>query len=137
MLEALGSLHGILARALELFALVLGLWGTFLYFRNAALNGGFRASYLLMGGLAMVQGLLGGIVFAGGSRPHELLHVVYGVFAVIFVPGVYLYAQPPRVVKDAPADARVDARAKKREALLLAGAAWIVLIAYFRGIATS
>lgn len=121
------SPHGLLARALELYALVLGLWGVYLYFRSNAVNGAYRASFLLMGGLTMVQGLLGAIAFAGGSRPHTLLHLVYGIFAVIFIPGVYLYAQPPKAAK---------AGSARREAVLLAGAAWIVLIAYFRGVST-
>lgn len=125
------SIHGLLARALELYALVLGLWGVYLYLRPAAVNGAFRASYLLMAGLTLVQGLFGAIAFAGGPRPQTLLHVVYGIFAVIFLPGVYLYAQPPKTATGpGPHHAR-------REAVLLAGAAWVVLIAYFRGIATA
>jgi hypothetical protein len=59
--------------------------------------------------------------FAFGGRPSELLHLVYGVFAVIFLPGAYVYAQ---------------GGTPRREAVILAGAAWVVSIAYFRGIAT-
>jgi len=43
------------------------------------------------------------------------------VFAVIFLPGAYIYAH---------------GGSTRRETLVLAGAAWIVAIAYFRGIAT-
>jgi hypothetical protein len=56
-----------------------------------------------------------------GARPTELLHVVYGIFAVFFLPGAYLYAH---------------GGSRRREAVILAGAAWVVSIAYFRGIAT-
>jgi hypothetical protein len=88
----------------------------------AKLGGGFRASFLIMAGLTAVQGLLGLATFIFGARPTELLHVVYGIFAVIFLPGTYLYAQ---------------GGTRRREAVILAGAAWIVSIAYLRGIATS
>ena len=113
--------HGVLARALLLYALVLAVWGTYLYFRRAAVNGGFRASYLILGALTALQGIAGAVLFIAGQRPTELLHLVYGIFAVLFVPGVYLYSQ---------------GGSKRREAVLLAGASWVVAIAYFRGIAT-
>jgi hypothetical protein len=119
---ALGALHGYAARALLIYAVVLGIWGAYRYFRDQELGGGFRASFLIMAGLTAVQGLLGLATFIFGARPTELLHVVYGIFAVIFLPGTYLYAQ---------------GGTRRREAVILAGAAWIVSIAYLRGIATS
>jgi FtsH-binding integral membrane protein len=118
---AVGSLHGVGARALLVYAVVLGIWGAYGYFRHQELGGGFRASYLIMAGFAAVQGLLGLTAFALGSRPTVLLHFVYGIFAVIFLPGAYLYAQ---------------GGSRRREAVILAGAAWVVSIAYLRGIAT-
>ena len=75
-----------------------------------------------MAGLTVVQGLLGLGAFALGGRPGgQLLHLVYGIFAGLFLPGAYVYAHSGN---------------PRREALVLAGAAWIVSIAYFRGIAT-
>lgn len=122
MTATLGSLHGYAARALLVYAVVLGVWGAYRYFRDQELGGGFRASFLIMSGLTALQGLLGLATFVLGARPTELLHVVYGIFAVIFLPGVYLYAQ---------------GGTRRREAVILAGASWIVSIAYLRGIATA
>jgi hypothetical protein len=120
--NVLAFLHSVGARALLVFALVLAIWGTYRYFLKAEVTGGFRSSYLIMAGLTAVQGLLGVAAFAVGGRPTgQLLHVVYGVFAVLFLPGAYFYAH---------------AGSRRREAVILAGASWIVSIAYFRGIAT-
>jgi hypothetical protein len=121
MTEALGSIHSFTARVLLAYAVVLGIWGTYKYFRNQELGGGFRAGYLIMAGLTVIQGLLGLAAFGLGARPTELLHIVYGIFAVIFLPGAYVYAQ---------------GGSRRRETVILAGAAWIVSIAYLRGIAT-
>lgn len=121
MTGTLNFLHGYGARVLVLFAILLGVWGAYNYFRNQPLSGGFRSTYLIMAGLTVVQGLLGLGTLLLGSRPTELLHVVYGAFAVLFLPGAYLYAH------------RGDSR---RETLILAGASWIVSIAYLRGIFT-
>jgi heme A synthase len=118
----LGSLHGFAAKVLLVYAVVLGVWGAYHYFRNQPLSGGFRASFLIMAGLTAVQGLIGLVTLALGARPATLLHIVYGIFAVIFLPGTYLYAQ---------------GGSRRREAVILAGAAWIVSIAYLRGIATA
>jgi hypothetical protein len=118
---AIASVHGVTARVLLVYAVVLGIWGGYRYFRNQELGGGFRASYLIMAGLTALQGLIGLASFIFGTRPAEGLHIVYGIFAVIFLPGAYLYAQ---------------GGTRRREAVILAGAAWVVSIAYLRGIAT-
>lgn len=121
MTNALVSIHGYGARVLVAFAVVLGIWGTYMYFRKAKVTGGFRSSYLIMAALVPIQGLLGATVLATGHPPHNLLHIVYGVFAVIFVPGAYLYAQ---------------GGTPRREAVILAGACWVVAVAFLRGFAT-
>jgi hypothetical protein len=120
-MDALRFLHGYGAWALLVYAVLLGVWGTYRYFRKHELSGGFRSTYLIMAGVSAVQGLIGLAAFALGGRPTELLHIVYGVFAVIFLPGAYLYGQ---------------GGSRRREAVIMAGAAWVVSIAYLRGIAT-
>lgn len=121
MTGALSAAHGYGARVLLVFAVLLGIWGTYSYIRDRPLSGGFRSSYLIMAALTVVQGLLGAGDFALGDRPAELLHVVYGIFAVVFLPGAYLYAH---------------GGSRRRETVILAGTAWVVSIAYLRGIAT-
>jgi heme A synthase len=121
-LSAFAFLHGYGATVLLIYAVLLALWGTYHYFRTQKLSGAFRSSYLIMAGLTALQGLLGLAALLGGGSPREgLLHMVYGIFAVVFLPGAYLYAR---------------GGTDRREALILAAAAWIVSIAYFRGIST-
>jgi hypothetical protein len=116
----LAFLHNRFGIALLLFAALLGAWGTFQFLRTRAVSAGFRASYLLMIALTAVQGLAG-LLALTSYRPRELLHVVYGAFAVLFLPGVYFYA----------------ARGSRvREAALLTTGCWVVAIAYGRGILT-
>ena len=121
MLSFLEFLHARFAIALIAFAVVLGLLGAFQLFTRRAAGGGFRAGYLLLWGLTIVQGAAGGGAFIGGARPREILHVVYGVFAALFLPGVYFYA---------------GRRARDTEAMLLTLACWTVAIAYGRGVLT-
>ena len=108
------------AVALLLFAAVLGLWGTIQFLRRRAVSPGFRSSYLLMIGLTAVQGALG-LASLTAYRPRELLHVVYGIFAIAFLPGIFLYG---------------SRGGRPREAAFLTTACWVVAIAFGRGIAT-
>ena len=122
MSDVLVALHTITAWALLAYALVLAVWGTYLYFRRAAVSGAFRSGFLIMAGLAPLQGLFGAALLLGGNRPADWpLHVVYGIFAVLFLPGLYFYAH---------------GGSRSREAVFLAGACWVVAIAFFRGIST-
>ena len=121
MTDAFAFLHTFGARALVAFAVLLGIWGAYGYFRNAQVGGGFRSTYLIMAGLTAFQGLFGLALLVTGHPPTRLLHVVYGIFAVLFLPGAYLWAQ---------------GGSKRREAVILAGAAWIVAVAYLRGVST-
>jgi len=121
MSTSVAFLHTLGARVLLLFAVVLAVWGTYQYFRKAEISAGFRSSYLIMAGVTALQGLLGLGAFALGGHPRTLLHLVYGVFAVLFLPGAYFWARSGN---------------RRREAVILAGACWVVSIAFFRGIAT-
>ena len=121
MLHALDSLHRSLAIALVAMAILLGLLGTVNFVTRRRLSGGFRSGYLLMIGLVAVQGLLGAVALAGGARPRVILHLVYGIFAIAFLPGLYVYTRNKR---------------PDTEAALLATACWVVVIAFFRGIST-
>ena len=59
--------------------------------------------------------------FGGACHYGQVELFIYGVFAVLFLPGAYLYSH---------------GGSDRRETAVLAGACWIVAIAYFRGIAT-
>ena len=101
-------LHSYGARVLVAFAVLLGLWGAYHYFRNQRVSGGFRSTYLSMAAITPVQGLLGlWALLAGGDPRAGLLHMVYGA---VLAPGVSKFGT--------------------------AGASWIVVIAFLRGIST-
>ena len=122
LVTTVNFLHAYGARVLLVFGLLLGLWGSYRYFRNMQVSGGFRSTFLIMATLTPVQGLLGlATLFLGGHPTQGWLHMVYGAFATLFRPGAYLYSRSGNA---------------RREALVLAGASWIVSIAFFRGIAT-
>lgn len=122
MLGALDFVHQRLGVALIAFAILLGLLGAIQFLTRRRVSGGFRSGYLLMALLVVIQGIPGAIALFTGGHPKELLHIVYGLFAVVFLPGVYVYSR----------DRKPDT-----EAAILTAACWIVVVAYFRGFATA
>jgi hypothetical protein len=123
VIDTLNFLHQRFAIALILFAAVLGVWGTASFMLRRQVTPGFRSSYVLMIGLTGLQGALG-LILITQTRPRELLHVVYGAFAFLFLPGVYFWAGGR------------GSGSRAREAAFLAAACWIVAIAFGRGIVT-
>ena len=122
MLGALVFIHQRFAVALIAFAVLLGLWGLLLLARRQAPTGGYRSSYLLMAMLTGLQGLLGiGAFLAGGSPREGFFHIVYGIFAFFFLPGVFVYS---------------GRRQPVTETMLLTIGSWVVAIAYVRGLTT-
>ena len=120
MIGILAFLHQRFALAQILFAVLLGLWGTVAFFRSRQISPGFRSGYVVMIGLTGVQGAIG-LVLLTMTQPKELLHVVYGAFAFLWLPGVYFWA---------------GRGTKAREAAFLTIACWVVAIAFGRGILT-
>ena len=116
------ALHAALATAVIAFAILLGLLGTYQFMRHKAVGGGFRSGYLVLSGLAVVQSAAGLAQLLTRGGLHDRLHVVYGIFAVVFLPGVYFY---------------VNRGDRVREAAFLAIACWVVLVAFLRARATS
>ena len=87
-------LHDQLSNAVILFALVLGIWGLFKYFRGDGVDGSYLGAVVIGELLIIVQIALGFLLYAGGARPdRSLMHILYGVAAVISFPAVYAYTQ--------------------------------------------
>jgi len=85
-LNVLLFLHNGLFRAGLLVTVIVGIWGLVMYFRKMPSSGGFRSTLVLTEGLFIVQGLVGTLIFAGGRRPHDNLHWLYGILLVIVLP---------------------------------------------------
>jgi hypothetical protein len=113
-------LHLRFAIALIAFAILLGIWGTVAFITRRQVSPGFRSSYVLMIALVAVQGAIG-LILLTATQPKELLHVVYGGFAFVWLPGVYFWA---------------GRGTKVREAAALTIACWVVAIALVRGYVT-
>ena len=84
-------IHGRIAVSVVLFALILGLWGTWNYFRKQGVDGNYLGA-LVIGELLMLgQGILGALIVIGGVMPGNLVHFLYGFLVALSWPSVYVY----------------------------------------------
>lgn len=86
------TLHTGLSNTAWLFFLALGAWGTWRAIRGEALDGSYLGALAIGQILVWVQGVLG--VFLWGnigmvSVPRPWVHWLYGLFAAVFIPGMY------------------------------------------------
>jgi heme A synthase len=121
VLDAVKFVHTWNARFLVGVAVGLALWASYSYLRRINLNRAYLRAWAGLFGLTALQGLLGIGGYLLGGRPGELVHVAYGIFALIFVPAAYFASRPGP---------------DRGEAGIFALAGWIVAIVYIRGIVT-
>jgi hypothetical protein len=92
-MSTLIALHGALSNTVWLFFLAIGLWGLYRAIRGRPVDGSYLGAAAIGELLFVVQAILGGILWLSGgnsdmARPG--IHLLYGVFAVIFLPFIYV-----------------------------------------------
>ena len=70
----------------------LSLWGLYFMATGRPVDGAFRATYILMVGVAVVQGLLGVFMLTDEGRPAQTWHYLYGVSLIVFMAAGYIFA---------------------------------------------
>lgn len=85
-------IHSTLSNTIWLFFLALGLWGLFRAIRRQGIDGSYLGALVIGEILYAVQGLLGLILWISGLLPNvgrPTMHILYGSFALVFMPFVY------------------------------------------------
>ena len=83
----LAFLHGRLATAMVLFAALAGVYGLIEYFRKQSVSPNYWGIVVVGNLLAVGQGLLGVILAIGGGQPARgIIHILYGVVALSWIP---------------------------------------------------
>jgi len=79
-------LHGMLSRAIVLFAAIAGAYGLFEYFRKRPITPSYWG-VIVVGNLATLgQGVLGVLMALSGGQTDEWTHILYGITALLWIP---------------------------------------------------
>ncbi len=80
------QLHGLLSRAIVMFAAAAGIYGLYLYFRTQPITPSYWG-IIVVGNLATLgQGAIGVMMAIGGAQTREWVHIVYGITALLWIP---------------------------------------------------
>jgi phosphatidylglycerophosphate synthase len=85
------NLHQVLSNTTWLFFLLVGLWGMYRAIRGYSVDGSYLGAMAVGEILFIVQGLLGVILLFGPTSPGRSVHFLYGVFAIVAMPGLFAY----------------------------------------------
>lgn len=92
MIATIAEIHRTLSNTVWLFWLILGLWGLYRAIRANGVDGNYIGAAAIGQLLFILQAILGSILWLNGlsaaiQRPG--IHLLYGVFAVVFPPFIY------------------------------------------------
>ena len=86
----LSTIHSTLSSTVWLFFLLVGVWGLFRAIRGQGIDGGYYGAVAIGQLLFVIQAVVGTILYFQDLRPSRAgIHILYGVFAVVFLPFVY------------------------------------------------
>lgn len=125
----LTDVHGRLSTTLVLYAVILGAWALFRFFRRQAPDSSYYGALVIAEFLALAQGVLGAILWLGlDLRPERGgVHLLYGITSVLVIPGIYAYTR----------GGSGDGKVNERVLSLIYGVALLFMAAIaIRGIAT-
>ena len=93
-MESLVILHARLVLTIVLFLGALALWGGFNYLRGQGVSGSYNGALVIAELLLIAEFLLGVILLLGGRQPYRPpIHILYGVVAIIMLPGTFAYVR--------------------------------------------
>ena len=87
-------MHARLLFTILLFFGALAIWGFVGFLRDQALSGGYRGALVIGELLLIAQFLIGVALWIGGQHAYrEGIHILYGVVAIITLPGTFAYTR--------------------------------------------
>jgi hypothetical protein len=88
------TIHARLLFTILLFFGALAIWGFVNFLRGQALSGGYRGALAIGELLLIAQFLIGvALLIVGRHAPREGIHILYGIVAIITLPGTFAYTR--------------------------------------------
>jgi len=85
------ELHRIISSSMVLFLGFIGIWGFIRAIRSKGVDGSYMGALVIGELLIAFQAILGLVLVLGGERPGRVVHFIYGVFALVALPGLFAY----------------------------------------------
>ena len=90
----LSVLHARLVITILLFFGALSIWGLFNYLRGQGISGSYKGALAIGELLMLAEFIIGVLLLLGGAQPYRYgIHILYGVVAIITLPGTFAYTR--------------------------------------------
>jgi hypothetical protein len=91
---ALAVLHARLLVTILLFFGALSIWGFASYLRGQSISGSYKGALAIGELLMLAEFAIGVLLLFGGAQPARLsIHILYGIVAIIALPGAFAYTR--------------------------------------------
>ena len=89
------EVHSRLANAAILYAGVMALWAIFQYIKKSKVTSSYWGAAVIAEVLILIQGAIGLYIYASGTGylARSFMHILYGIVAVLIIPGVFLFTK--------------------------------------------
>ncbi|MEK7328795.1 MAG: hypothetical protein AAB217_26420 [Chloroflexota bacterium] len=87
------SIHDRLADTGMYYSAIVGLWALYLAFRKRDLDSNFWGALVINEIIFIAEATLGVTMWAQGLRPARIVHLLYGVLAVITIPAAFAFTK--------------------------------------------
>jgi len=87
------EIHKILSNMINLYPLLVGVWGIFLFIRKQPPDGSYNGALAIGVGLFAVQMLVGLILILIGFSPARWVHFLYGVAILLVIPSIFAFTR--------------------------------------------
>ncbi len=87
------EVHAALANTALYYFIALAVWGTYRFVRKQGVDSAFWGALVIAEILLSIQFLLGGYMWLSGLRPARTVHLLYGLFSLMPLPGMFIYTK--------------------------------------------
>ncbi len=92
-MDIVPEVHRALANMIELFSLIVGIWGLINFARNKPPDGNYNGALAVAVGVFAVEAIAGIVLLFMGRAPSRDIHWLYGVTMVLLVPAIFFFTR--------------------------------------------
>jgi hypothetical protein len=90
---SIAEIHARLGNTALYYLLIMGLWALWRYFRKQGMDSNYWGALVIGEVLILLQSGIGAYMWLVGLRPGRGIHILYGIVALLIIPGLYLYTK--------------------------------------------
>jgi|SRR5687768_2180285 len=92
-MDIASEVHRTLANMIDLYALIVGIWGLVNFARAMAPNGSYNGALAVAVAIFAIEAVVGLALLLTGSAPARSIHWLYGVTMVLTIPAIFVFTR--------------------------------------------